>query len=95
MALSIDEVRRIADLARLRLSAREEEIFAVQLAQIIDYFDQLKAFATQEVAATESPVLEAADVPGPTMERELLLANAPEVLESFILVPQVKTTADE
>ncbi len=37
MALSLEEVRRIADLARLRLTADEERTFAVQLSAILDH----------------------------------------------------------
>ena len=42
MALSLDEVRRIAALARLRLSAEEERTFAVQLSAILDHVRQLE-----------------------------------------------------
>jgi aspartyl-tRNA(Asn)/glutamyl-tRNA(Gln) amidotransferase subunit C len=41
MALSLDEVRRIAVLARLRLSAEEEVAFGGQLSAILDHVAQL------------------------------------------------------
>src|SRR5678816_1330831 len=95
MSLSVDEVRRIALLARLRLSAEEERTFAPQLGQILDYVAQLDRYAGSASAPEEAPGLEAADLPAPSMRREALLGNAPAVLEAFILVPQVKVTGPE
>jgi aspartyl-tRNA(Asn)/glutamyl-tRNA(Gln) amidotransferase subunit C len=95
MALSVDEVRRIALLARLRLSAAEERLFAPQLGSILDYVAQLERYATAAATAEETPALEAADVVAESMPRDALLDNAPAVLDAFVLVPQVKVTADE
>jgi aspartyl-tRNA(Asn)/glutamyl-tRNA(Gln) amidotransferase subunit C len=41
MALSLDEVRRIAVLARLKLSPEEEVAFVGQLSAILDHVAQL------------------------------------------------------
>ena len=95
MALSVDEVRRIAHLARLRLSAEEEEVFVPQLAQIIDYFDQLKEYGSEAEIAEEALCLEAEDSPGESMDRGAFLSNAPDAMDTFVLVPQVKVTGDE
>jgi aspartyl-tRNA(Asn)/glutamyl-tRNA(Gln) amidotransferase subunit C len=95
MSLSVDEVRRIALLARLRLSPGEEALFAPQLGQILDYVTQLEAYTTAEAAPEATPALEAADQPGLSIDRGALLANAPATLDAFVLVPQVKVTADE
>jgi aspartyl-tRNA(Asn)/glutamyl-tRNA(Gln) amidotransferase subunit C len=95
MSLSVDEVRRIALLARLRLSAEEERTFAPQLGHILDYVAQLDRYAGAAAVPEEAPALEADDAPAPSMSREALLRNAPAVLDAFILVPQVKVTSDE
>ena len=95
MSLSVDEVRRIALLARLRLSAEEERLFAPQLGQILDWVAQLDRYAGAPAAPEETPGLEAADVPASSMSRDALLGNAPAVLDAFLLVPQVKVTSDE
>jgi aspartyl-tRNA(Asn)/glutamyl-tRNA(Gln) amidotransferase subunit C len=92
MSLSIDEVRRIALLARIRLSAGEEALFAPQLGQILDYVAQLETYATAAAAPEATAALEAADEPGVSMSRAALLANAPATLDVFVLVPQVKVT---
>ncbi|HVR29624.1 MAG TPA: Asp-tRNA(Asn)/Glu-tRNA(Gln) amidotransferase subunit GatC [Thermoanaerobaculia bacterium] len=95
MSLTIDEVRRIALLARLRLSPGEEALFAPQLGQILDFVAQLAAYSTAPPVSRETPALEAADQPGWSMPRHELLANAPAKLDAFLLVPQVKVRADE
>lgn len=94
MALSVDEVRRIADLARLRLSPEEETTFAAQLAQIVDYIDQLSAYATAPVDEGALAVPQAPDEVRPFAAVEEMLRNAPALLDRFFLVPQVKSTKD-
>lgn len=96
MTLSVEEVRRIAHLARLRLSPEEEATFAPQLGQIIDFFDQLGNYETRSVTSSvPSPTLEAADEVRPSMPQADVLQNAPRVRSAFVLVPQVKVTGDE
>jgi aspartyl-tRNA(Asn)/glutamyl-tRNA(Gln) amidotransferase subunit C len=50
MALTIDEVRKVAALARLRLSDEELERMQQQLSSILDYMQVL-----QEVDVTDVP----------------------------------------
>lgn len=63
MALSLEEVRRIADLARLRLSAEEERTFAEQLSAILDHVRQLEELDVSAVPAM-THALAAGEVPG-------------------------------
>lgn len=90
MALSADEVRRIARLARLRLSAEEEQLFAPQLAEILDYVEQLDRFETADAMEVESAGLERDDVPAASVDRGEFLSNAPRSWGAFLLVPQIK-----
>ena len=95
MQLSIEDVRRIAHLARLRLSAAEEETFLPQLRQITDYFDQLAALEIEDEGEAEaSGALEAPDIPKASLARQTFLDNAPQVKVPFLLVPRVKTSND-
>jgi Asp-tRNA(Asn)/Glu-tRNA(Gln) amidotransferase C subunit len=62
MALTTEEVRKIASLARLRFTPEEEAAFAGQLGKIVDYIDQLQRFeagapveAATGAAATAAP----------------------------------------
>jgi aspartyl-tRNA(Asn)/glutamyl-tRNA(Gln) amidotransferase subunit C len=94
VALSLEEVRRIAALARLRLSPEEEETFAVQLSAILGYVDQLKEL---DVAGVEpmTHALAAGEVAlRPDELRESLapsdaLANAPAREGTCFKVPRI------
>jgi aspartyl-tRNA(Asn)/glutamyl-tRNA(Gln) amidotransferase subunit C len=99
MALSIDDVRKIASLARLRFAPEEEAAFAGQLAKIVDYIDQLQRVDTGQgastiagaaVAPTSPKAPEEPDLIRPCLPRESFLANAPAALDGFLLVPEVK-----
>lgn len=101
MALTPEEVRKIASLARLRFTPEQETLFAGQLGRIVDYFDQLKSYEGEEkgiagVPLAATPVVEAEDVTRPCLPRDLFLANAPaSALGEFLVVPEVKGSADE
>jgi len=97
MALTIEEVRKIASLARLRFSPEEERVFTDQLGHIVDYIDQLQRYETGAgEAAPVLPVREAEDRPHACLPRELFLANAPaSALGEFLVVPEVKGGGDD
>ena len=94
MALTLEDVRKIANLARLRLSPDDEQKFAGQLARIIDYIDQLQDYeaVADVVAGFAAP--ESEDRPRECLPRDVFLANAPSSLDGFLLVPEVKGAAD-
>jgi aspartyl-tRNA(Asn)/glutamyl-tRNA(Gln) amidotransferase subunit C len=102
MALTTDNVRKIATLARLRLTPEEETLFAGQLGAIVDYIDQLQQYAPgAETAAniTLGPAgaqeaHEGIDEIRPCLPREQFLANAPASLDGFLLVPEIKGSGD-
>jgi len=94
VALSLEEVRRIAALARLRLSPEEEETFAVQLSAILGYVDQLKEL---DVSGVEPMTHALAEGDVPLRPDALLaclapseaLANAPAREGSCFKVPRI------
>ena len=49
MSLTLEEVRNIADLARLDLTQEELESYRAQLSNILAYFDVLNNLDTSEV----------------------------------------------
>ena len=82
MSISDDEVRKIAKLARLRLSDDEVARYRGQLTKILDAMTELGALDTKDVPPTTS-VLGVSDVTRAdetrTFEgRERLLDNAPD-----------------
>lgn len=94
MALTTEDVRKIATLARLRFTPEEEIRFAGQLAKIVDYIDQLQTYEVAEVDPGSRGVHEMEDVPHECLPRERFLANAPASLDGFLLVPEVKGGGD-
>ena len=83
MPLSPAEVERIAALAHLELTADETQLFARQLADILDYAKQLQAVDTSGVAATAHVIAtrrERADEPRPSLPVPDVVANAPDAI---------------
>ena len=94
MALTHEDVRKIATLARLRFTPEEEARLAGQLARIVDYIDQLQSFEGAPPDDAVQGVRELDDRPRDCLPRERFLANAPASLDGFLLVPEVKGGGD-
>lgn len=77
-------------LARLRLTAEEEALFAEQLGKVVAYIDQLRGFETLPEEPAPGSGVEAADEPQPDPRAELLLENAPELRGPFFAVPRMR-----
>jgi aspartyl-tRNA(Asn)/glutamyl-tRNA(Gln) amidotransferase subunit C len=80
-ALTRQDVQRIADLARLELSAEELDLFTRQLGDILTYVEQIRALDTTGVAPTSQVLnrpVDRDDVPAGTLSREDLMRNAPD-----------------
>ncbi|MBI4060365.1 MAG: Asp-tRNA(Asn)/Glu-tRNA(Gln) amidotransferase subunit GatC [Elusimicrobia bacterium] len=82
MSVSDADVRKIAKLARLRLTEDEVALYGGQLAKILDSMAELAKADTSGAEPTTS-VLGAVnvmrdDVPAPFEDAEALMANAPE-----------------
>jgi len=95
MSALIDEaeVRRIAKLARLKLSDDEVRVFAQQLAKILDYVKQIESLETDgvEPLAHALPVTDVLreDEPHESLSQRQALANAPETQRDYFRVPTV------
>ena len=93
MSLTADEVRKVADLARLELSDAELETMARQLSAIVGYIDQLQSLDTDGVEPLAHAVdlhdVFRADVPGASLSEDEALANAPARKDNYYRVPAV------
>ena len=93
MALSREEVAKVALLARLRLDPDELETFTGQLSSIVDFVAQLQGLDTRDVEPLAHGVevrnVFRADVREPSLPREDALANAPRRNSESFLVPAV------
>ncbi len=93
MAISREEVEKVALLARLRLGEEELEKLTVQLGQILDYMELLGEVETGGV----EPMAHALDVADvfrpdevlPSLDRDRALANAPSRDDECYRVPAV------
>jgi aspartyl-tRNA(Asn)/glutamyl-tRNA(Gln) amidotransferase subunit C len=76
------DVEKIAALANLELDADELELFARQLADILEYAVQVQQVDTAGVPPTASVVTrheaDRADQVRPSLDRDEALANAPD-----------------
>jgi aspartyl-tRNA(Asn)/glutamyl-tRNA(Gln) amidotransferase subunit C len=93
-SLSREDVLRIAELARLELTPGEVELFTRQLADILDYVQQIQGLDTTGVLPTAQVLnrpVDRADEPAATLSRGEALANAPEAANEAGLfkVPRV------
>jgi len=93
VAITRDEVRRVAALARLRLEPEEEERLTADLDHILEAFARLQSLDTRDVAPTAhvedfGAELRADEVCNPAAD-EGLLANAPARSGRLFRVPKI------
>ena len=93
MTLTLQEVRHIAHLARLRLTADEESRYRTQLSAILEYAARLRSIDTSSIPPTASVLpLDAPlrqDLERSSAAAPHLVANAPEAAEGMFRIPPV------
>ena len=94
MALSLEDVRRIAELGRLELSPEEAERARGELSAILGYVEQLQALdlsgvepMTHALASGETPWRQ--DEVRPGLSPDEALANAPARDGTCFQVPRI------
>ena len=96
--IDIEQVRKVANLARLELTPEEETEFLPQLNSILDYFQQLSELDTKDVPPTTRAIdvsnVTRPDELRPYPERDALLGEAPEQDGDFFKVPQIMSTEE-
>jgi aspartyl-tRNA(Asn)/glutamyl-tRNA(Gln) amidotransferase subunit C len=93
MKLTHEELKRVAELARLRLSPEEESQLTEQLDKILEYVAKLNELDTVQV----EPIAHLLDIVNAFREdrvtnrpnADALLANAPASDDSFFKVPKI------
>ncbi len=90
---SIEEIARTAHLARLALDREGLEKARRDLAAIFEHFTNLAKLDVEGVEPMPRPhdIVNrlAEDVPGPTLDRSVILSLAPAVEGDYIAVPKV------
>ncbi|MEA5583407.1 Asp-tRNA(Asn)/Glu-tRNA(Gln) amidotransferase subunit GatC [Nodularia harveyana UHCC-0300] len=94
-----EQVKKVALLARLELTAEEEEKFTTQLGSILDYIEQLNEVDVSDVAPTTRAIdtsnITRKDDLQPYPEREAILNSAPEQEGDFFKVPKILSSNEE
>jgi len=89
--VTAEVVRKVAELARLRVPEGDLPRWATQLSRIVGYIDQLAAIPDEAFGADAgtgaTPVRP--DEPRPGFGESALEANAPRRLHGYVVVPRV------
>lgn len=93
MALSIDDVKKIAHLARLTMSEKDLNLYTTQLSNILHFVEQMNQVDTSQI----EPISHALDlsqrlrpdVISEQDQREAFQKIAPQVQAGLYLVPKV------
>lgn len=93
MAVTLNDVEHIAELARLKFSDEELKSFTHQLNEILKYVEKLNELDTGNVEPLSHPVegnnVFREDELRPSASREEALKNAPNRNDEFFKVPKV------
>jgi aspartyl-tRNA(Asn)/glutamyl-tRNA(Gln) amidotransferase subunit C len=92
-ALSRDDVAKVARLARLRLSSDELDLFTAQLGQVLEHARDMNALDLTDVVPTAHPFglmnVVRDDVVEPSLDRDVVLADAPDARDHRFAVPRI------
>jgi aspartyl-tRNA(Asn)/glutamyl-tRNA(Gln) amidotransferase subunit C len=87
------DIKYVAHLARIALTAEEEEKFGAQLANILGYVEKLNQLDVSEVEpmAHAVPLVNVArpDETRPSLSNEKALRNAPAKANGLFLTPKI------
>ena len=93
MAISVDEVRRIAELAKLEFQGSELQELTEQMGTILDYVRRLDEIDTDAMEpVTVAPMVDSAlrsDRPREGLATETALSNAPDAVADHFRVPRI------
>ncbi|MGL5804613.1 MAG: Asp-tRNA(Asn)/Glu-tRNA(Gln) amidotransferase subunit GatC [Xenococcaceae cyanobacterium] len=94
--IDLEQVRKVAHLARLDVTPEEEQQLTTQLSSILEYFEQLSELDTENVAPTTRAIdvsnITRPDELKPFPSKEDLLGQAPEQENDYFKVPQILNT---
>ncbi len=93
MTLSHDEVRRIAELAKLDLTDAEVSLYAGQLSDVLDSFQRLQQIDTSHIPPTASvlPLKNVLrdDIAGAPLTVQQVIANASSARHGQFMVEDI------
>jgi len=96
--IDLEQVRKVALLARLELTPAEEQQFTTQLSSILEYVEQLRELDTEAVEPTTRAIeisnVTRQDTVETFPERENMLNSAPDREEDYFKVPKILDEAE-
>lgn len=96
MKLTRDQVRHVAELAKLKLTDAEVDLFQEQLSAVLQDADRLDELDTRSIPPTAGVLplrnVMRPDEPQPSFPRDVMLQNAPDVEDGFVKVQVVLNT---
>ena len=91
--LKREDVAHVAKLARLTMSEEELDKFTEQLGQVLEHASDMNALDLEGVVATAHPFglinVVRDDVVRPSLDRDVVLAEAPDVEDGRFAVPRI------
>jgi aspartyl-tRNA(Asn)/glutamyl-tRNA(Gln) amidotransferase subunit C len=91
--LTAADVAHVAKLARLDVTPEEVDLFAEQLGAVLDHAADVAALDTAGVPPTAHPLplrnVLRTDEPRPSLDRDEVLAQAPDVEDGRFKVPRI------
>lgn len=91
--LSREDVAHVARLARLTLSEDELDLFTEQLGGILEHANDMSSLDLSELAPTAHPFglvnVFRDDVVKPSLQREVVLEEAPDARDGRFAVPRI------
>ena len=93
MELTQEAIQKLALLSRLHIADEEIPKLKDKLEHILGHMDELSALDLSDVPpmmhpdSNERPLRE--DIPRPSLDRDVALANAPKAVEGFYAIPKV------
>lgn len=93
MSLTIDDVRHVANLARVALDDTQLEQLREQLGRILGYAEQVREVATEDVPPTSHPYPLANvwrdDTPGASLDPVEARSTGPAIEDGRFRVPRI------
>jgi aspartyl-tRNA(Asn)/glutamyl-tRNA(Gln) amidotransferase subunit C len=91
--LTTDEVKKVAEMARIELTDTEVEKFQKDLSSVLDYVEVLQEVDTEGLEIVSSVTglenVSRSDIAKPADYQEEIMANAPERKEKFYKVKSI------
>jgi aspartyl-tRNA(Asn)/glutamyl-tRNA(Gln) amidotransferase subunit C len=93
MSVTSNEVKKIAELARLEFNDKEIDNYTLEMNKILDYMEKLNELDTIDIEPLSHPIentnIFREDILKKSVDRDSALENAPDKTSEYFKVPKV------